>query len=300
MVTGIADPNVPGGFVGELRYAVASTAAPASSSDWTVGVVDQVSIPCAGYCDSGDVCVADSWTCQPEESTCGGTCQAGEACVAGACAAILEPPSWVDHPEGVGLYVHVGLLSDGSPVLAYHDRTEGLLRLAVGSPTGDASAWVATTLAGDAYTDVGLYASMAVDASDVLHISYTDAVEDELLYLQADTTGAVLLQEVVDDGFRPLGGPSEGHHVVGLDSKLVLDAAGTLHVFYQDGTTADLWHGVRQGTDSWQIEPLLEGDPGYGFFVDAALDTDGTLWLAQYVYDRSADHLTRLEAWPLP
>lgn len=300
MVTGLPDSNLPGGFVGQLRYALAGSATPSTSGDWTVGVVDEVSIPCAGYCDSGDVCVADSWTCQPEEDTCGGACATGEACVSGACVAILEADSWVDHPEGVGLYVHTGLLSDGSPVLAYHDRTGGLLRLAVGSSSGDASDWTATTLEGDAATDIGLYTSLVVDASDVLHVSYTDAVEDQLLYLQADATGAVLLREVVDDGFRPLGGPSEGHHVVGLDSKLVFDAGGALHVFYQDGTTADLWHGVRQGADSWQIEAMQEGDAGTGFFVDAALDTDGTLWLAQYVYDRSADPLNRLEAWPLP
>jgi hypothetical protein len=298
MVTGLPDPSTPGGFVGQLRYAIASSAAPASATDWTVGVVDQVAVPCGGYCESDQVCVADTWTCQPEDNTCAQPCADGEACVSGACVAEYAEPPWLDHPEGLGLYVHAGRLSDGAPVLAYHDRTLGLLRLAVGSASGDASDWTPVTLEGDEYTDIGLYASLVVDASDVLHVSYTDAVRDELLYLQADTTGAVLLREVVDDGFRPVGGPAEGHHVVGLDSTLFVDSGGTLHVLYQDGTTADLWHGTRNGPDDWSIEPMETGDIGYGFFIDVARDTDGSVWVAEYLYDRAADELNRLNVWP--
>ncbi len=298
MVTGLPDPSTPGGFVGQLRYAIASSAAPAGAADWSVGVVDQVAVPCGGFCESDQVCVADTWTCQPEDNTCAQPCADGEACVGGACVAEYAEPSWLDHPEGLGLYVHAGRLSDGAPVLAYHDRTLGLLRMAVGSATGDASDWTPVTLEGDEHTDIGLYASLVVDASDVLHVSYTDAVRDELLYLQADTTGAVLLREVVDDGFRPVGGPAEGHHVVGLDSTLFVDSGGALHVLYQDGTTADLWHATRNGPDDWSIEPLETGDIGYGFFIDVARDTDGSVWVAEYLYDRAADEINRLNVWP--
>jgi hypothetical protein len=298
MVTGLPDASTPGGFVSQLRYAVAEDSSPGGSSDWTFGVVDEIPIPCAGLCDGGQVCVAETWLCAAEEDSCG-ACGEGTGCVGGACVDILTAARFIDHPEGVGLHVSGGRLSTGVPVLAYHDRTFGLLRMAVGSDTGDASGWTATILEGDAYTDIGLYSSLAVDPSDLLHITYTDAVRDELLYLQADSTGAVLLREVVDPGIRPVGGPAEARHVVGLDSKVFIDAGGALRVIYQDGTTADLWNAIRNGDADWTLTPLLEGGPGYGFFVDVAMDGDGTLWAAQYVYDQSTPVIGHLEIWRL-
>jgi hypothetical protein len=210
--------------------------------------------------------------------------------VAGACVPTLEEPAYVDHPEGIGLYVDADRLADGRPVLAYHDRTRGLARLAI----HDGAAWQTHNLEGDAYHDIGLYISMTVDASaDEIHLSFTDAVEDDLIYFVADTSGATVLREIIDDGIR-----ADGRHVVGLDSVIFLDG-GTPTVLYQDGTTADLWIAARNGADDWTTAALREGDPGHGFFVDAAIDTDGTLWVAEYIYDWSADPINRLEAFVL-
>lgn len=298
MVTGLPDPAVPGGFISQVRYAIASGPAPDDTQEWAVGIVDEIPVPCADLCSSSQWCVAETWLCAERDSSCD-ACSAGHGCVAGACVEILVAPTYLDHPEGVGLYLGAGYLSTGVPVLAYHDRTFGVLRLAVGSDTGDASDWTTSLLEGDEFTDIGLYSSLAVDGEDVLHLTYTDSMRDELIYAQADVTGAILLREVVDPGIRPVGGPAEAHHVVGLDSRVFFDAAGALRVLYQDGTTADLWMGQRGGPDDWTIAPVFQGEVGTGFFPDVALDGDGTLWAAQYVYDRSAARLNRLDVWRL-
>jgi hypothetical protein len=291
MVNGLVDPNNPAARISELRYAVASVTAPADASDWSIEVVDQTSVPCTGLCGADELCVADTWLCAAEDTTCG-ECGDAEGCVAGVCVPILEEPSYVDHPEGTGLYLHLELLADGQPVMAYHDRTLGLARLAV---SDDASGWQTYTLEGDEYHDVGLYMAMAVDASDVIYLSYTDAVSDDLIYFVTDTTGATVLREVIDDGIR-----ADGNHVVGLDSVIFLDGT-TPTVLYQDGTSVDLWIATRNGTDDWTTTELRTRDEtNHGFFVDFAVDTDGTIWVAEYVYDWSLDSVSRLEAFVLP
>ncbi len=289
MVNGLVDPNNPAARISELRYAVAAVADPSDASDWDIEVVDQTQVPCTGLCDSSELCVADTWLCAAEDSACT-DCGDGEGCVAGVCVTILEEPAYVDHPEGIGLYVHAGALADGNPVLAYHDRTGGLARLAI----HDGAAWQTHNLDGDAYHDMGLYMAMTIDASDTIHLSYTDAVTDDLIYFVADTTGATVLREVIDDGIR-----ADGSHVVGLDSVIFLDGA-TPTVLYQDGTTADLWIAVRNGADDWTPSALREGTEGHGFFVDVAVDTDGTIWAAEYIYDWSADPINRMEAFTIP
>ncbi len=291
MVNGLVDPNNPAARISELRYAVAQVTDPADASDWSIGLVDQTSIPCTGLCGDDELCVADTWLCAAEDTACA-ECADGEGCVGGACVPILEDLNYVDHPEGTGLYLHVGLLADQRRVLAYHDRTLGLARLAI---SDDASTiWETHTLDGDEYHDIGLYMSMVIDASDLIHLSYTDAVTDDLIYFMADTTGATVLREIIDDGTRP-----DGNHVVGLDSVIFFDGA-TPTVLYQDGTNADLWIATRNGVNDWTPVALREGDPGHGFFVDFAVDTDGSIWVAEYIYDWSTDPINRLEAFVLP
>jgi len=290
MVNGLVDPTNPAARISELRYAVAAVTDPTDASDWDIDVVDQTQVPCTGLCGTDEVCVADTWLCAAEDTACG-DCVEGEGCVAGVCVPILEEPAYVDHPEGIGLYVHASHLADGRPVLAYHDRTHGLARLAI----HDGAVWQTHTLEGDDYHDTGLYMAMVIDASDVIHLSYTDAVADDLIYFVADTSGATVLREVIDDGIR-----ADGGHVVGLDSVIFLDGA-TPTVVHQDGTTMDLLIAARQGADNWTQTKLREKEfANHGFFVDVAVDTDGTIWAAEYIYDWSTDPIYRLEVFTVP
>src|SRR5207248_1965540 len=90
---------------------------------------------------------------------------------------------------------------DGSPGIAYYDRTRGNLRLIE---------WNASTKAwnkpqvldgedalGNDLGDVGLYASLTYDGMNVAHISYENASKDSLFYYNTMTKMA----ELVDDGY---------------------------------------------------------------------------------------------------
>jgi hypothetical protein len=289
MVNGVVDASDVGSFYSELRMGVASSSNPRGPEDWDISVVDRTMIPCAGYCESSEICLAEGWTCVTEDDGCG-ECPDGQGCFSNMCLDIVEEPSWTDHPEGVGLYLSAGWLSDGRLAAAYHDRSGGLAKLAV----RDGSTWLVQTLEGDAHSDVGLYSSLAVGADDALHITYHDAVDDALIYRRVEPDLTPSVREIVDDGLR-----EDGQHVVGLDSEIFLDDSETVRVFYQDGTTADLLEASRAGADDWMVAPAVEGDGGYGFFVDLARAEDGTRWIVHYTYDRAAEMFGSLAAYTL-
>jgi MYXO-CTERM domain-containing protein len=294
-VTGLADPADPDVRVGQLRFARASTPAPAGPADWTITVVDESLVSCAESCLEGRACTdASPLHCLPETTGCA-SCAEGEVCVdvdgTPTCSAVLEIPTYVDHPEGVGLYVTAALRLSEQVVLAYHDRTGSRVRLAV----GDGTTWQTLTVDEEPGGYLGLYTTLAVGLGDVLHLAYADAARDQLVYAEVDAGNTLLLREVVDDGLR-----DDGPHRVGLDAKLYLHDTGFPVILHQDGTTADLLQNVRAQPGLWSRTVLRSGATGEGFFVDVARDSDGTRWIAQYVYDRSTPALTRLEVWTLP
>ncbi len=284
MVTGL--DNADGTFSSKLMMAQASSANPSSSDDWTLSDVDSTQIPCAGLCPSGQVCPADTWTCVAEDDSCDPACAQGQVCIAGSCVDEALPPTWTDHPEGTGLFVTAARLSDGRLVAAYHDRTLGLVRLALQDGSGS---WTVQTADGDQYSDLGLYVDMTLGPDDTIHLAYHDAVADALIYQALDPSLTQLAREVADDGQR-----DDGHHVVGLDPVILLSDDGTLRIIEQDGTDADLLVATRTQDGQWNVTGLDTGDAGYGFYTDVARDSDGTLWIAQYVYDRAADRFGSL------
>ena len=283
MVNGL--DNGDGTFSGKLMMAQASGANPASPDDWSLTEVDSTQIPCAGLCPAGQVCPADTWTCQEEDSSCDPACAQGQICEAGTCADEVVAPTWTEHPEGTGLFVQAARLSDGRIVAAYYDRTQGLLRMGV----EDAGTWTVQTIDGDQYSDTGLYVSLAVGSDDSIHLAYHDAVADALVYQALDASFNQLAREVADDGKR-----DDGHHVVGLDTVILLGDDGTVRILEQDGTDADLLVATRDPGGSWTVTGLDTGDAGYGFYTAVAQDSDDTLWIAQYVYDRSAEQFGSL------
>jgi hypothetical protein len=186
-----------------------------------------------------------------------------------------EPPN--DLPEATALFVASAKLADGTPLLAWYDRINGDLKLAKFDLANNI--WLTPEVvdgAGD--HDVGWYPSIAVDASDVVHLAYLDAEHDNLLYV--NTTDKVV--EVVDDGYRIDGQTADGldkpvYHLVGDDSGIVVVGA-TLAVAYQDATSHELLMAVRDGaTGQWKHETIAGAeDPfagGYGFY--AAADPQG-------------------------
>ena len=287
MVTGL---EAEGGnsFKSELRLAVASSSAPQSSDDWTITVIDETPIPCGGFCPEETVCLPETWTCVTEETGCE-ECEENQVCYSGECTPIMGETTWTDLHEGIGLFIKASQLSDGRMVAVYYDRSAGVARLAHGHPNETLEV---LTLEGDEFSDVGLYPSIAVDAQDSIHISYHDSVHDTLVYRLVNSAMVTQAREIVDDGER--GGE---YHVVGLDSKIFIGDNNNVRIFYQDGTTADLWEAVRTTDSGWSINPLLSGETGYGFFTDVVKTSDGRYWAAEYRYDRGDSVFGNLYVW---
>lgn len=285
MVTGLGDGT--NGFRSELRVATARDPNPTGPQDWTITVVDQTRIPCAGLCPAGTACLMAAMaggtpngdpaisTCVPVDATCPSTCDDEEqACIGGACVDILPEVKAPELPEGTGLFTQALRAPSGELTLVYHDRAQGDLKLARQS---GGSFTVTMIDGGDPLTDVGQFATARAAADGTLHVAYVDALADRLLYrtVAGDAPGAL---EVIDDGLR-----DDGPHPVGAGAALILDGDGAPRVVYQDQRTADTLQARRAGT--WSTMPLETGIPGFGFFTRLVAEKN-QVWVSQFVYDR--------------
>ena len=107
--------------------------------------------------------------------------------------------------------------------MSYYDGTTNDLKYARKS----GGVWTLETADGSA-NNVGLYTSLALDASGNPHVSYYDGTTNDLKY--ALKTGGVWTRETADGSAN----------FVGSNTSLALDASGNPHVSYYDGTTGDL------------------------------------------------------------
>jgi hypothetical protein len=275
MAVGVRDGA--GGRTAQLRYARANNALPESEASWTVSILDEAPISCAGLCDDGQAClpVDTGEQCTAVTNDCSADCGDGQACVGGSCTDIVPDPAADDIPGGVGLFADLDFLPDGRPVVVYYDRANGDLIMQVSE-----TSWTRIELDADPATDTGMNADLAVGSDGTVHVAYQDALGDQLLY----TSWAAGTQrdiEVVDDGTR--SGETRTHPVGA--GAAVLITGGNPAIAYQDGATADLLLATRSG-DSWSRSDLLTGITLDGFHVDA--DTSGDLaGISSYRYDRA-------------
>ena len=87
---------------------------------------------------------------------------------------------------------------------------------------------------------MGWYPSVVADLDDTFHISYVDAINNDLMYV--NTTD--LVPELVDDGLRLTGQTSNNlpipeYQFVGDDSSIVLTPIGPV-IVYQNATSHEL------------------------------------------------------------
>jgi MYXO-CTERM domain-containing protein len=271
-----AVPDGAGGFKSQLRWAQAASTSPAATSDWSVSVVAEGSIPCAGLCDDSQfACVKSSNTCQMIESTCAAACGDGKACISATCVDVVAAPVAEDLPDGPGLFASAARLPSGDPVVAFYDRTSGDLKLA----TFSAGTWTVSNLAVETATDMGQWASLIVGGDGTLRVAFQDALGDTLRYLEV-SNGSVSAIEMVDSGLR-----DDRPHPVGAAATLFFDAGGQLGVLYQDAATNDLLLGRRDASGTWSHTELMVGPIGYGFYNAAAV-SGGKTWVATFGYDR--------------
>lgn len=282
-VAGIPRPD--GSRITELRFARARVAEPTAPEDWTIQVVDQATISCAGLCADGEQCVADmagAEICARPTSDCPEDCGAA-VCVEGACLLEIPDPPAYDLPQGTGLFNNLAFLPDGQAAIAYYHRATTDLMLRVG--TG--GTWTAHPLDAAADTDTGMWVSMQVDRDGMVHVAYQDALADQLLYTtwQNGQRGQI---EVVDSGIRAGDRP----HPVGASAALTVDDTGRISVAYQDALSHDLLIATREDS-SWTRNDLATGQDLYGFYV-RAVPVDGSIVISSYAYDRTTSPLGQL------
>lgn len=280
-----------GGRKSELRWAQASTTDPLAEQDWTVSILHEEAIPCAGLCgdDAVFACVAETNLCAAIETTCAAECTGDTACVGGNCVAIVPTSTVDDFPDGTGLYASAGRLPDGRPVVAFYDRVLGDLNLAVLDTSG---AWIIVPLDAEEPTDRGQWSSLAVAPDGIVHVAYQDSIGDRLLYITWDGVAAGAI-EVIDDGLR-----DDRPHPVGASASLVLDGQGGLSVAYQDAAQSDMLFARRTG-GAWTRGDLMSGVEGYGFWIAATADGN-TTWVSSLAYDRADNPLGQLRVVTLP
>ncbi len=198
-----------------------------------------------------------------------------------------EPP--IDLPEGTGLFTATARLYDGSPVVAYYDRTNGDLKVVAWDAMAGAFSAPEVVDGADG-SDVGWYPSMAVTSDDVVHLDYVDAGRDNLLYVNLADRKPV----VVDDGFRIDGTTDEGlpqpvFHFVGDDSAIV-SVGDVLSIVYQDATTHELLLSTPDANGYWQYRAIAgHADPfqgAYGFYASAEPGTQDVV-VSTYVLDQA-------------
>ncbi|HEY7956837.1 MAG TPA: hypothetical protein VII38_16145, partial [Polyangia bacterium] len=286
MATGISDGQ--SGFRSELRVATASSANPASASDWTISTVDTTRIACGGLCPTGTACIQTAMVNgmpngDPAQSTCVAVdaapcptmCADTQACIMATCTTFVAPVKSPDLPAGTGLFTQALRQPDGTLLLVYYDHSEGDLKLATRKPDGSFD--VAFIDGNDPATDVGQFAAARLAQDGTLHVAYQDAIHDSLLYKTVSGGMPLATAEVIDDGVR-----EDGPHPVGGGAALILDGT-TPRVVYQDQAVSDLLEAERGS--AWMHQDLSSGIPGYGFYPRLAQD-GGKLYLSQFVYDR--------------
>ena len=164
-----------------------------------------------------------------------------------------------------GQYTSLAVDSADVPHAVYYDAVNGKLKYAsaVSKYSWDATdiATVGTVSEAGA-TNVHRLASLAVDADDHPHVSYYDANDQSLKYIQ--WTGKVWTDPVTLDG----GGAN-----VGVDNTMKLDRQGHPHIAYYDAVNQDLKYVRFDGT-KWTTPITLDSAGIVGQY--ASMDMDGS------------------------
>lgn len=291
----VVEPGTAGWAKSRVVLATGNTATPMSGSDWAMqdALVD-TQTPCkAQFCTGGEVCVATSMQCQSTVKGCTpsdcGSSEAGIGSTPQSCVTLADAgpscqntvtSSYIDtYPDATGDYVAMASGPKGIGLVVY-DRTRGNL---VGVESSG-SAWTSGILDGQIGMnndpmrvdtgDVGIGASLAIDANGDWHVSYVNGWTEALQYLTvpAGNLAKPLTPEVVDDGLHLNGMPyTDGQHVVGDDSSLTVDSGGNVRIVYQDATAGTLHEAVGTvatgNKHTWKVSALSQTNTWFaGFF----------------------------------
>ena len=141
----------------------------------------------------------------------------------------------VDTSTGVGEYASIALDTSGKVHISYLDKTNYSL-YALKYATNASGSWVTTTVDSSGY-NVGEFASIAVDTSGKVHISYYSYYDDYngALKYATNASGSWVTTTVDNSGN------------VGWFTSIALDTSGKVHISYYDSywfDEYDSWNGA--------------------------------------------------------
>ncbi len=288
----------------KITLAKAQNPSPHQATDWTFeDVAANEDGPCRAFsCDDGQACLTTG-ACAPTVGGCTpADCGSGKACVTvngkATCSDVLGTGYVESYPNGIGDYVSMANGPGGVGLVAY-DRVHGNL-VAYNNTSGT---WASQILDGETGSraaknavdtgDVGIGASLAITANGDWHITYVDGLSESLKYMLVPGGKTPLKPEIVDDGVGlGKGSPPfpDGKHIVGDDSRILVDDAGNVTVLYQDATSGEL--RVATGAPganghTWTVKSSPQPSRFAGFFPQYV---PGQALIANWW--RSIDHAT--------
>ena len=138
--------------------------------------------------------------------------------------------------------------------------------------------WV-TRVVADEESNVGEFASLAIDAQNIIHASYFAALSQNLKYARREPDGNWVIETAHADGNN-----------VGQYSAIAVSAVepddltqqALVHIAYYNDTTGELWHAVRQD-GIWTPEVVHatpEAGENVGRYASIAVDENGVVHIA--------------------
>jgi hypothetical protein len=246
--------------------------------------------PCrANFCASGTACVAATKLCTKTSTACDPACASGSSCVddngAVACAPIFDANKIDAYPDAVGDYISIAAHPKGGIGIAYYDRPAGDLYIASKAGGTWSSLLVdGSDAAGNDTGDVGIGASLFIDAAGTYHLTYVDGLTEAVRYVQVADGKTVGKSEIVDDGLTVGAAPFEdGQHLVGDDSHLTVTPSGEVRVTYQDATAGTLHYAVGVGgadKHTWTVKVVPQD--GFAGAFSSIIEVDGKLQLVNW------------------
>lgn len=283
----IAFQVIEGGAQGLVRSRVVlarSSSTVPGDGGWSMqDVAVEEATPCRHrLCAQGFKCIASTLACTKPTNDCDPKCTSGQACVSGTCEAVIDGNKLDTYPMAIGDYISLAVAPDGKLGIVYYDRVRGNLvqaREAGGS-------WSTKIIDGQSggsdpvdTGDVGVGASLAIDAQGHWHVVYVDKSKSKLRYLRIENGETALPFEVVDEGDTLNGQPfADGKHWVGDDAHVAVLDSGEVHVVYQDATAGTLRHAFAPASSAahtWTKKVLAQD--GFGGFFPRLVRVGGEL-----------------------
>ena len=177
----------------------------------------------------------------------------------------------VDASPDVGSYASLAIDASGKVHISYYERIYdeddeyGNLKYA----TNASGAWVTTTIDSDGV--VGLYTSIAVDSSDMVHISYISYYDYDNYDLKYATNASGEWVTTTVDEF------------VGGYTSIAIDSDDKVHISYYDYDNDDLKYATNVSGE-W-VTTTVDSDGAVGGYTSIAIDSGDKVHISYYDYD---------------